>query len=250
MPKRGGLTALFNATLGSCDRYTRSFVAVEEACAAGKSDRKCSGHHVRREKGETALTVLPRLVRLYPDVIVVRDLVSAELVEYLRDQIEENRLIITGIREGNARALMRVLMLKVPASTFAPAVVGVVNQRLIRKLCESCREAYAPPAELLQQLRIPQGKVEAFYRPPQAPEKVCPDCGGVGYRGRTAIFEVLVMNDALREMLSKTPKLEVLRQVARKQGMRGLQEEGILLVAKGITSLQELMARAKGIKLR
>jgi type II secretory ATPase GspE/PulE/Tfp pilus assembly ATPase PilB-like protein len=241
-PRRGGLTALINATLGSCDRFTRSFVAVEDVHRPEKVIENIPVTTYDSRRKETPLSVLPRLVRLYPDVIVVRDLDGGETVEYLCDQVQEDRLIISGIRAKEApEALLRVLLLKVPPARFAPAVLGVVNQRLIRKLCETCREVYAPSPQLLAQLRIPPGKVEALYRPPQAPEKVCPDCGGIGYRGRTGIFEVLVMNDPLREVLAKTPKLDILRKEARKQGMRGLQEEGILLVAKGVTSLEELM---------
>jgi len=186
--------------------------------------------------------VLPKLIRNYPDAICIRELVNGDTIEFLCDQVDLDRLVITSIRAKEAsEALLRVLMLKVPPDKFAPRVIAVLNQRLLRKLCETCREAYAPTPQVLQQLRIPAGRVEAFYRPPQQREEVCPDCGGIGYRGRTAIFELLVMNDAVKAVLAKTPKLELLRQAARKAGVRGLQEEGILLVAKGVTSLQELM---------
>ena len=85
------------------------------------------------------------------------------------------------------------------------------------------------------------------YQPPppdpkakDEPPPVCPKCQGVGYFGRTAIFELLVMNDQLREALVKTPKLEVIRQIARQTGTKMIQEEGILLVVKGVTTVNEL----------
>jgi len=116
---------------------------------------------------------------------------------------------------------------------------------LIRKLCEDCKEPYAPAPQVLQQLGIPEGRVQAFYRPPQpnADEhrEPCEKCGGIGYYERTAIFELLTVGDAVRRVLTENPKLEPLRQAARKDGMKSLQEEGILLVAKGVTSLPELM---------
>ena len=120
----------------------------------------------------------------------------------------------------------------------------MVNQRLVRKLCDACKEAYTPPPQILQQLGIPEGRVQAFYRPPQPnpeePKEPCEVCGGIGYLGRTAIFELLVVGDAVRKALT-TAKLDLLRQAARKDGMKNLQEEGVLLVAKGVTSLPELM---------
>jgi len=131
--------------------------------------------------------------------------------------------------------------LKVPPGEWAKAVTGVLNQRLVRKLCDHCKEAYAPTPQVLQQLGIPEGRIQAFYRPPQQPEEVCPECGGIGYKGRTALFELLLVDDTVRKVLATSPKIDLLRQAARKAGMRSLQEEGVLLVAKGVTSLPELM---------
>ena len=93
--------------------------------------------------------------------------------------------------------------------------------------------------------RIPPGRVEALYRPPtpnpEQPQEPCPKCRGIGYHGRTGIFEVLVVDDQVREVIIKKPKLDLLRQAARKAGMRTLQEDGLLLAVTGGTSLPELM---------
>ncbi len=94
-------------------------------------------------------------------------------------------------------------MLKVPAATFAPVVTAVTSQRLVRKLCEACKEPYPPPPQILKSLGIPAGKVEAFYRPPQQPEKPCEACAGIGYKGRTAFFELLVVDDRVRNVLTQ-----------------------------------------------
>ena len=99
------------------------------------------------------------------------------------------------------------MMLKIPPAEFAAAVTAVLNVRLIRKLCEKCKEGYPPPAEVLKQMGLPAGRVEALYRPPTAPidpkhpEVVCDVCQGVGYFGRTGIFELLVVDDEIRDVL-------------------------------------------------
>lgn len=142
-----------------------------------------------------------------------------------------------------AEALLRVLMLKVSAQQFAPVAKSVLNVRLIRKLCEECRQPYAPNPEMLKKLGIPPDRVQALYRPPDPPEDpkdICKVCRGIGYHGRTAIFELLKVDDKLREALLKQPKLEVLRKVAKANRHQGLQEEGLVLIVKGVTSLQEL----------
>src|SRR5262249_31805424 len=139
------------------------------------------------------------------------------------------------------------LVLKIPPADLAGAVTGVLNVRLVRKLCEKCREAYPPPPEGLKQLGLPAGRVESLYRTPtqpidpKKPEVVCDQCLGIGYLGRTGIFELLTVDDDLRQVLTTVPKMENLRAVARKSKHRSLQEEGVLLVARGTTSLQELL---------
>ena len=108
-------------------------------------------------------------------------------------------------------------------------------------------------AEMLAKLGIPAGRVQQLYRerqplPPDSKEKrpPCPQCADIGYFGRTAVFELLEMNDKLREALIKLPQadaakqLDYLKKIAKTTGHRGLQEEGIVLLALGITSLSEL----------
>ena len=133
--------------------------------------------------------------------------------------------------------------MKVPAKEFAPVIKAVLYQRLIRLLCPDCKVGYTPPPEVLKKMGIPTGKVEQLYRPPKPEEidKPCRACQGMGYQGRTGIFELLVVNDQIREILVKQPKLDLLKKAARASHQRLLQEEGILLVAKGVTSIPELM---------
>ncbi|MBI2823880.1 MAG: Flp pilus assembly complex ATPase component TadA [Planctomycetia bacterium] len=242
-PPAGGLSTLLAATVGSMDRFTRSFVAVESLAAKELDVENVVVTTFNSAAGETPTTVLPKLVREHPDVFVVPDMVDADGATALCEQVEtENRMVVTTTRAKEAaESLLRILMLKVAAAKFAPVVTAVLNERLIRKLCPKCKEGYAPPPQVLQQLGIPAGRVEAFYRPPQEPEEVCPECQGIGYLGRTGIFELLIVDDNMRQALTTTPQLAAVRQAARKAGMRSLQEEGIVLVAKGITSLPELM---------
>ncbi len=211
----GGLTTTIDLVLMNTDRFMRNFVSVADE---RKPDREIENIHVTTfsaSSGESAATVLPKLIRTYPDVIVVREVADLDTLTLLCEQVSENRLIITSIRAKEApEALLRLMMLKIPPADFAAAASGVVNVRLIRKLCEKCKEGYPPPAEVLKQLGLPPGRIEALYRPPTAPidpkhpEAVCDACGGVGYVGRTGLFEVLVVDDAIREVLATAPKLE------------------------------------------
>jgi len=170
----------------------------------------------------------------------------------VRILVDPKRLICATIRaKDGIEALLRILALKPQQpDKFAATVTAVLNQRLVRLLCETCRQAYEPPDQLLQKLGIPKGRVEVLYReyqpPPPGTKKkrgepeVCPDCGGIGYRGRTAVFELIKISDEMRTALVSQPRLDVLRRLSRQAGNLTLQEEGILLVARGGTAITEL----------
>ncbi len=247
----GGLTTTLDTVVYAMDRYLRDVVSVEDAVNRQRDIENLQVTTYNSAAGETPMTVLPKLARAYPNVYIIRDLPGPDAIKFLCSETEEDRLVVTGLRaKDSAEALLRVLLTKAPAPEFAKAVIGVVNQRMIRKLCEKCKEAFAPTPEMLKQMGLPAGRVQALYRPPepqpgQQPPPPCPDCLGLGYRGRTAIFELLVVDAGVREALVKTPKLELVRAAARKAGMRSLQEEGVVMVVKGVTSLPELMRVSK-----
>ncbi|MDY0170653.1 MAG: ATPase, T2SS/T4P/T4SS family [Thermoguttaceae bacterium] len=239
----GGLRSTVNVLLHALDRFTREFVAVEEATKRYEEVENIPVTVYNAAEGQSTTDVLVKLFRMDPHVIVFRDLPDGETVDVLCGEIlEENRIAVSTMRAKDAaEALVRVLALGAKPVEFAKVASAAMGQRLIRKLCDACKEAYTPTPEVLKQLGLPEGRVQAFHRPPQQPEEVCKECGGIGYVGRTALFELLVVGDSVRKALAARAKPDLLRQAARKDGMRSLQEEGLLLVAKGVTSLPELM---------
>lgn len=246
-PPASGLRTTTNLSLRTCDRFLRDFAALEE-----DSNRYDAVENVNvttyNQNGEEDVTVvLRRMCRTDPNVVVVRDLVSAEVVAMLCEQVsEEHRMAVSTIRAIDcADAILRVLAIGAPPEPFADVLSGVICQRLVRKLCESCKEAYKPAPQVLQQLGIPEGKIDAFYRPhqpnPELKEVPCQACNGIGYMGRIPVFELLIAGDNVRNVLKRNPTPDFIRKAARMDGMRTMLEEGIVLVAKGVTSLPELM---------
>jgi type II secretory ATPase GspE/PulE/Tfp pilus assembly ATPase PilB-like protein len=201
------------------------------------------------------MTKLPSLIRREPDCVVIMDPVEKATFDFINDQLaKDDLLFFTSVRAKEApEAILRLLATyKVAPKDLASMLVMVLNTRLIRKLCPKCKEPFQPAPEFLKKLGIPPDRVTELYRErqppaPDATEKEkkeksipCTKCNDLKYFGRTAIFELLEVTDQLREAIVKQPKVEVLKKVARAAGNRGLQEEGILLVAQGITSLEEL----------
>ncbi|MCP3690906.1 MAG: hypothetical protein GY917_01815, partial [Planctomycetaceae bacterium] len=184
---------------------------------------------------------------------------NRELLDRLCEQIIEDKYVVfTSVQAKDcAEALLRIKSLQPNPDNFSKAVLAVLNMRLVRRLCESCKQPYRPNPALLQKLKIPADRVSTLYReyqppPPESEPKrkkgepeVCPDCNGVGYRGRIGFFELLKIDDSIRQALVKQPRLDVIRQLSRKAGNRTLQEEGILAVVQGVTSLNELQRAMK-----
>jgi type II secretory ATPase GspE/PulE/Tfp pilus assembly ATPase PilB-like protein len=239
----GGLTTLTDVSLMETDRLMRDFVSIE---SLQKRDRDIENIEVttyNAAAGETAVTVLPSLIRKYPNVYVMRDFSDPEAARLLLNEIKDDRLVVTTVHAKDAvEALVRLLQMNVPQREFAESITAVLCTRLVRKLCDACKVAYPPAPELLKKLGIPAGKVEALYRVPKPEEvdKPCKQCGGIGFMGRIALFELLVADDRIRGILARDADAETLRKAARIAGMRTFQEEGLLLVAKGVTSIPEL----------
>jgi type II secretory ATPase GspE/PulE/Tfp pilus assembly ATPase PilB-like protein len=240
----GGVTTLTDVSLMETDRLLRDFAAIEEEQHREREIENIEVTTYNRAIGQTPATILPQLIRKYPNVYVLREFTDPDAAKLLLDEVrDEERLVVTNVHAKDApEALLRLLQQKVPQRDFAAVVTAVLCTRLIRKLCDACKVAYAPTPDLLKKLGIPQGKVEALNRVPKPEEieKPCPECGNLGFKGRTGLFELLVVDDKIREILVKQPKLDILRKAARDAGMRTFQEEGLLLVAKGVTSLAEL----------
>ncbi|MCK4300133.1 MAG: pilus assembly protein PilB, partial [Planctomycetes bacterium] len=114
----------------------------------------------------------------------------------------------------------------------------IVAQRLVRKICEDCKEEYEPTDEVLWQLGLTREQVagRTFYY-----GKGCEQCMSTGYRGRIGVFEIMVMDDRLREIIMQRSSTNVLRQAGVERGMRTLRQAGLLHIYDGITTIEEVV---------
>ena len=216
----GGLRTTTKVVLFSLDRFIREFAAVEDEANRYDETENIPVITYDSKAGQSPADILPRVFRSQPNVVVVRDLVNAKTVKMICEEVEtEGRMVISAVRAKDcAEALLRIYAIeKAPIAEFCDEVTAVLSQRLVRKLCDKCKEPYAPPADVLKQLGLPADRVKAFYRPPSSKSveeekrEICRECGGVGYLGQTAIFELMVVEDLLRKTLAATPKLDAIR---------------------------------------
>lgn len=248
-----GLTNLWVASLRSTDRLLRDFISIDDP--ATKEPDIENVNLTKLNPGETVEAVLPKVLLKMPEVLCVPNVKAGAVLDIMALQASsQNRLGLVTLRaKDGPDALLRLLALKPDMPDFAEQMKAVIHMRLLRKLCDACREAMPLSPDLAKRLGIPPGRVEHIYREaqPKTPEQlqelkkkglpeVCPKCRGLGYFGRTGLFEFTVLDERMKQALIQSPKLDVLKQVARQAGNRSLQEEGVLLVALGVTSITEL----------
>ncbi len=247
-PASHGLRTTVKMALLKTDRYTREFYEVEDGIHEYDEIENVTKVPIHTKDMEEWRGELRTLFLKDPNVVVVRDIPSKEVLDDILEEVEnEDRFIITTSRSKDAaEALLRIMATKCDPEKWAKHVHGVVCQRLIRKLCEHCKEPYMPPVETLKQIGAKE-KIKLYRQPAPvqpkpgepAPEP-CPECRGLGYSGRTAMFELVVVGEETRKALLTTPKLEAVRLALKKDGNQFMMVEGMRLVREGITSLQEL----------
>lgn len=251
------LPTTWRVGLESADRFVRDFHSIEDELVGDPELINITRHTYNSAAGETPMTVLKSLLLKQPDVLVMPDFGSADIAKLVLGEIlNEHRYAITRLVAPSAvEALIKLVATYADSGKeFAKTTCGVLNQRLIRRLCLQCRQPFQPKPQLLQKLGIPAGRVQVLYQPtiPPPPEQrvdangkpieieICSKCGGRGYYGRAAVFELLTVNDEIRKAVLTNPKPEYVTQVAKQHGFLSLQDEGVLAVATGLTSLQEL----------
>lgn len=247
-----GYTSAWRGALASCDRLVRDFFVIEDVNSQEKEVINIMPETFDRSKGETAMTPLPQLLLREPHVLAFPELTDGKLVDDLVDVSRKNDIPIYLRNPGKNAidALLRLLALNPKRRELLELLSGVLCMRLVRKLCTDCRIPYQPHPQLIQKLGLPQGRIEQLYRPfifqpgmldeDQNEIQPCTTCTGIGYRGRTGIFELLKMNDQLREAAERKPQFKTLAAIAKANGHITLQQEAAIVIAQGTTSVEEL----------
>jgi type II secretory ATPase GspE/PulE/Tfp pilus assembly ATPase PilB-like protein len=251
-----GLSSLWYAARSACDRLVRDYYAFEEIKKPEKEIINITQMFYDSSKGETPLDFLYDLMLKEPDVLCFTELINADVINRMCDLVlNENKLVFAAVHSKSAtEALLRVLVHRCDLKKFSQAIQCVVNGRLVRRLCEGCKQPFTPAPQLLQKLGIPQGRVDRLfskYQPPPPeslvdeqgnpiPPPVCQFCENLGFVERIGLYEVLDIDDHLRETLVATPDLKSLNQAAKESGQVTIRDEGIVVVAKGLTSIDEL----------
>ena len=189
--------------------------------------------------GVTFARCLRSFLRQDPDKMLVgevRDLETAEIA--IRASLTGHLVFSTLHTNDAPSAITRLLDMGVEPYLIAATVEAIVGQRLVRTICVHCKERYEPTEDMLMQLNLTRDDVRDksfFYG------KGCDKCNNTGYRGRTAVFEIMQMSDRIRELLSQRASTAAIRQIAREQGMRTMRESGLLKIFDGVSTIEEVV---------
>lgn len=243
-PTGSGKSTTLYAALREIDRYQRNIITVEDPIEYQLDN--VTQMEVNTKAGQTFATSLRSILRQDPDVIMIGEIRDQETATIACQAANTGHMVFSTVHSNDAvTALFRLLDLGVEPFMIASALSAVMAQRLVRLLCDACKEPYKPKPEFLKKANLPADKVDVFYRRPENPEQVCPQCGGTGYFGRAGIFELLVITEPIREMLRENPSLTKIKAEARRSGMIYLQEDGLRQVIQGRTSIEELLRVVK-----
>jgi type II secretory ATPase GspE/PulE/Tfp pilus assembly ATPase PilB-like protein len=193
---------------------------------------------VSRRIGFDFAAGLRAILRQDPDVIMVGEVRDDETARTAVRAALTGVFVMSSVHAQDAAATIAALYnFGIPGFLVSTAVLGIVAQRLVRKICPDCRTDYTPTTALLKQLGLPtRGKArpKAFYR-----GQGCEHCFHTGYYGRTGIFEVMSMSEEVKDLVFRETTREVLAQVARDLGMQTLRHSGLNRVVDGTTTVEE-----------
>lgn len=234
-PTGSGKTTTVYASLAEIDALQHNITTIEDPV-----EYRLDGITqiaVNTAAGVTFANILRSVLRQDPDVLLVGEIRDKETAEIACQAALTGHFVFSTLHANDSVAtITRLLDLGLDPTLIQTAVTAVLGQRLARRLCDACKEAYPPPPDLLAKLGVKPGVVEKIYR-----EKGCAACGGSGFKGRFGLHELLVMNDDVRALVTADPNIVELKAAARRAGTTALQADGLFKVLKGLTSINEIV---------
>lgn len=197
---------------------------------------------VQPKIGLTFASALRAFLRQDPDVILVGEIRDLETAEIAIQASLTGHLVLSTVHTNDAPgAITRLVDMGVEPFLVASSLVGSLAQRLVRTLCKHCKEPYVPTQEELEEVGITPALMEKHGTGVLMRPKGCPECNGLGYRGRTGIYEMMLVDDEIRQMILKNVDSNTIKKHAVAKGMMTLREHGAVKVARGITSAMEVL---------
>jgi type IV pilus assembly protein PilB len=231
-PTGSGKTTTIYSMLHQLNAVEKNIVTVEDPVEY--QIKRISQVQVNPKAGLTFADALRHILRQDPNVIMIGEIRDRETAEIAVHAALTGHLVLSSLHTTDAAgAVSRLIDMGVEPFLVSSAVIGITSQRLVRKICPDCKKGYRPEEALLKELDLPPETF--FYR-----GEGCKSCKGEGYRGRSAIIEVLRMGEALRKLTLEKADSVTIRKMMSEIGFPSLRVEGVKAVVAGITTFEEV----------
>ena len=237
-PTGSGKTTTLYAILSKLNSSESNIVSIEDPV-----EYQIDGVNqvqVNPKAGLTFARGLRSFLRQDPDIIMVGEIRDEETARIAIHAALTGHLVFSTLHTNDAAgALARLIDMGIEPFLVASSVIGVITQRLARALCDRCKRPYNAPPELLQAqgaLSVAGNGSVTFYRP-----EGCEFCNRIGYRGRTGIFEIMIVDEAIKTLVTKGASAGAIKAEAKRAGMRSLAQDGLEKALAGVTSPEEVL---------
>lgn len=232
-PTGCGKSTTLYAILNEINSPTKNIITIEDPV-----EYKLEGLNqvqVKSEIGLTFASALRSFLRQDPDIMLVGEVRDLETAQICVRSALTGHLVLSTLHTNDAvSAITRLVDIGIEPYMIAPSLLLVIGQRLVRKLCPECKEAYEPTPEQLKSVEL---KTDLIYKP-----KGCPKCSQTGYKGRVCISEVMEVTEQIQDLVNQRASFQKTRDTAREAGMQTLFESAIKKVESGVSSLEEAFA--------
>lgn len=233
-PTGSGKTTTLYASINTIDRKASNIVTVEDPVEYQMMG--VNQMQVNPKAGTTFASGLRSILRQDPDIIMVGEIRDKETAEIAIQAALTGHLVFATLHTNDAAgAATRLIDMGIEPFLIASSTIGIMAQRLARKICNDCKKPYAATPELLTSLGI-TSRDASFFR-----GEGCPACRRTGYQGRVGLYELLDMNEAIRALIIARAASSSIKIAATRSGFRTLREEGLRKAEAGITSLEEVL---------
>jgi general secretion pathway protein E len=234
-PTGSGKTTTLYSALKTLSSPEVNIVTIEDPIEMVMEEFNQVG--VQPQIGIDFASTLRTILRQDPDIIMVGEIRDKETASNAVQSALTGHLVLSTLHTNDApTSVTRLVDLGVPPFLISSTVLGIIAQRLVRKICASCKRERALGEDEIKTLRLKPRKYTVYYG------DGCTECRGTGYKGRTGIFEIMEVNEAMRALLLQNASLDELRSTAREAGMSTLREAAIKKMMEGITTFEEVVS--------
>jgi len=236
-PTGSGKTTTLYATLNVLNSIRHNIITVEDPVEYRLP--LINQVQVHYKAGLTFSAALRSILRCDPDIVMIGEIRDPESAQIAIESALTGHLVLSTLHTNDApSALTRLLEMGIEPFLIASAVDCVSSQRLARRLCERCKEAYEPEPEFLEKVGFgwDNGQEHVLYRPVG-----CPACNNTGFKGRVGVYEVLEVTEEIEHLVARNAPHVEIAETAKKEGMRTMREEGFNKVREGLTSIEEIL---------